>query len=114
MECMMEGQLIQYLDEHAEVDAHFKSVYRRDRSDLLVKYIIGQARKALDGKNGALRSDVVFKWARDYYNDGICLKDIEKEEKERGKRKADTKPVVVQSQPKKEEVKGKEMQLSMF
>lgn len=115
---MLEGAVLQYLDEQSEVDAHFKSVYRKDRSDFLIKYITEQARKALNGKDGGIRSDVVFKWARDYYNDGICQQDIEKEEKEkkeREERKANFKPMFIQSQPK-EEVKEKEkdMQLSMF
>ena len=41
---MLEGAVLQYLDEQSEVDAHFKSVYRKDRSDFLIKYITEQAR----------------------------------------------------------------------
>jgi phosphoribosylformylglycinamidine (FGAM) synthase PurS component len=60
------------------------------------KYIYDQARKQIKGSSGAVRDDVVYEWAEDYYH-----KDDKAEEEKKAKEAADKKK-------KQEEKKAKE------
>ncbi len=86
MEELLKAQLEQYLDEQAEKDSCFAEKYNKSMLGGLVKYVMAKAKKALNGINGCIANEVVYKWARDYFNDGICEKEL-KEKIERNLKK---------------------------
>ena len=62
-----------------------------------LNYIYEKAREELSGKNGAIRDDVVYEWAEDYYHKDD--KEVEKELKE-SKGKAEKIEPVQKEEPK--------------
>lgn len=68
-----------YLTEQASKDSVFAEKFDAKKMSACVSYVTNQARKHLQGKNGAVEGTTVFKWARDFFNDGEAEK-AEKDE----------------------------------
>ena len=68
-----------YLEEQCKIDMCLAEKYKDTLIDGCVAYITKMAREELGGKNGAIKDEVVYHWAREYYVDGIAEK--EKSEK---------------------------------
>lgn len=66
----MKEILEKYLAEQAEKDPAFAEKFDPKKMGACVSYVTSQARKYLQGKNGAVEDTVVYKWARDFFNDG--------------------------------------------
>ena len=64
-----------YLEEQCKVDPCLAEKYKDTLIDGCIEYINKMARKELDGKSGAIKDEVVFHWAREYYVDGIAEKE---------------------------------------
>ena len=74
-------------------------------------YIMDQAKKKLSNRSGAVRSDVVFEWAEDYYRlDDKAI--AEKEKKEAAKQKPAVKQPEKKPATPKAEVKAKKEAVS--
>lgn len=56
-----------YLEEAIKNDEALAKVYDESKLNACISYINEQARKELKGKNGAIKDDVVYHWARDFY-----------------------------------------------
>ena len=84
----MEQIIKQYLDELAEKDQLFKDKYKPEHLEWCIKYLYRQAEFFANKKHGktcvALISDTVFHWAREYFDEGINIR----EEQERAAQKA--------------------------
>lgn len=65
----------EYLEEQCKVDNCLAEKYKDTLLDGCIDYITKMARKELSGKNGAIKDDVVFHWAREYFVDGIAEKE---------------------------------------
>lgn len=63
----MKDALKKYFDDLIKNDTALKAVYTEGKLDECVSYIISQARKKLNNKNGYVEDSIVFKWARDFY-----------------------------------------------
>ena len=67
-----------YLEEQCKVDPCLAEKYKYTLIDGCIEYINKMAREELGGKNGAIKDDVVYHWAREYYVDGIAEKEMSK------------------------------------
>ena len=78
----MKGIIKEYLESQARIDECFKAKYNPEHLDYCIEYLYKNAEKlANKEKCVAVKDETVFKWARDYFNDGINVK----EEEERNK-----------------------------
>lgn len=68
-----------YLEKQVSEDPGFKNNYIPDRTEKCFEYIRNNASKQKVGNCAVVEDSVVFKWARDYFNDGIALKEFEEE-----------------------------------
>jgi len=92
----MKGIIKEYLESQARIDPCFKEKYKPENFEGCINYITAQAEKLVKDKHGkqcvAVKEEEVFKWARDYFNDGINVKEAEerklKEQKAAEKEKA--------------------------
>lgn len=75
----MKEILEKYLAEQAEKDPAFAEKFDPKKMGTCVTYVTSQARKYLQGKNGAVEDTTVYKWARDFFNDGEAEKTGEDE-----------------------------------
>lgn len=66
----MKEILEKYLAEQAKKDPAFAEKFDAKKMSACVSYVTSQARKYLQGKNGAVEASVIYKWARDFFNDG--------------------------------------------
>ena len=67
-----------YLEEQCKIDPCLEEKYKDTLIDGCIEYINKMAKKELGGKNGAIKDDVVYHWAREYYVDGIAEKEMSK------------------------------------
>ena len=67
-----------YLEEQCKSDTYLAEKYKDTLIDGCIEYINKMAREELGGKNGALKDEVVYHWAREYYVDGIAEKEMSK------------------------------------
>lgn len=67
-----------YLEEQCKIDTCLAEKYKDTLIDGCIEYINKMAREELGGKNGAIKDDVVYHWAREYYVDGIAEKEMSK------------------------------------
>ena len=67
-----------YLEEQCKIDTCLAEKYKDTLIDGCIEYINKMARKELGEKNGAIKDDVVYHWAREYYVDGIAEKEMSK------------------------------------
>lgn len=84
----MSGILESYLTEQAKRDEAFAAKFDSKKMGACVRYVVDKARKHLKGRNGAVEDTAVYKWARDFFNDGES-KGVaaDKENKKQKKRK---------------------------
>lgn len=66
----MKEILEKYLIEQAEKDSAFAEKFDASKMNSCVSFVVSQARTYLKGHNGAVEDTIVFKWARDFFNDG--------------------------------------------
>lgn len=66
-----------YLEETLKKDKALLLSYNPVKIDDCVNYITKMAKEHLHGKNGAIPDDEVFHWAREYFVDGICKKEVQ-------------------------------------
>lgn len=64
-----------YLEEQCKIDSCLAEKYKDTLIDGCIEYINKMAREELGGKNGAIKDDVVYHWAREYFVDGIAEKE---------------------------------------
>ena len=64
-----------YLEEQCKVDPCLAEKYKDTLIDGCIEYINKMAREELGGKSGAIKDEVVYHWAREYYVDGIAEKE---------------------------------------
>ena len=85
----MEGIIKEYLESQARIDPCFKEKYKPEDFEGCIEYITAQAEKLVTDKHGkqcvAVKDEEVFKWARDYFNDGINVKEAEERKLEEQK-----------------------------
>ena len=67
-----------YLEEQCKIDTCLAEKYKDTLIDGCIEYINKMAKKELGSKNGAIKDDVVYHWAREYYVDGIAEKEMSK------------------------------------
>jgi hypothetical protein len=84
-----------YLEEQCKVDPCLAEKYKDTLLNGCIEYINKMAREELGGKSGAIKDDVVFHWAREYYVDGIAEKEYDKKVKEQLKKISDLSKVKV-------------------
>lgn len=70
----MKEILEKYLAEQAKKAPAFAEKFDPKKMGACVSYVTSQARKYLQGKNGAVEDSIVYKWARDFFNDGEAEK----------------------------------------
>lgn len=61
--------ITKYLEGQAKKDPCFSAKYDASKLDACVSSIVDKARKELKGANGCVQDAVVYKWARDFFND---------------------------------------------
>ena len=129
----MKEVILDYLKKQSKVDAGLQSNFigNEDKIDGCISYIQECARKELKSTSGFIQDEVVFKWARDYFNDKLYTKDktkkVEKtpedeteisiDETKTEKQKSVTKKAIVEkSSTKKEKLDNKDdlLQLNLF
>lgn len=66
----MEQAIKAYLEDAIKTDPTLCATYNAKKIGECVKYITEQAKKYLNGKNGAVADEIVYKWARDFFIDG--------------------------------------------
>lgn len=85
-----------YIQSVRENDTALQNSFIEGMDKECFSYIRENARKQSQGDCAMIEDNVVFKWARDFYNDGIALKELEekkakeqKESEKKAKAKAD-------------------------
>lgn len=76
--------LKKYLEEEAERDPLFRAKFDAEKIGKCAEYVTAEAKKHLSGKSGAVEDMLVFKWARDFFNDGLAEKSEPKHEQDSG------------------------------
>ncbi len=85
----------EYLEEQCKSDPCLAEKYKETSIGGCIKYIEKMAREELGGKSGAIKDDVVFHWAREYFVDGIAEKEREEKVKEQVDKMSDLSKVKV-------------------
>ena len=80
---MLKEPIRKYLETQVQRDDALKSKYNPEFLEGCVDYINNQARETLKSRSGFVEDAVVYKWARDYFVEGIADKDAEKKETEK-------------------------------
>ena len=70
----MDKVIKDYLEGQLAFDSALREKYSASMIDSCIEYITEQARKELNGKNGAIADEKVFHWARGFFVDGIAEK----------------------------------------
>jgi len=118
-EMTYEKILATYLKDQAKQDENFAKKLNLDWIQECTEYIQEQAEEYNKDKVNCLWIDspIVFKWARDFFNEDVHQKNVEKEEKEKAeaeeRRKLNAmniKPAIPTPAPKKKEAE----QISLF
>lgn len=84
-----------YLEEQCKIDPCLKEKYKDTSISGCVEYINKMAREELGGQNGAIKDEVVYHWAREYFVDGIAEKEREEKVKEQVNKMSDLSKVKV-------------------
>lgn len=84
-----------YLEEQCKIDACLAEKYKDTLIDGCIEYINKMAREELVGKNGAIKDEVVYHWAREYYVDGIAEKEKSKKVQKQVEKMSDLTKVKV-------------------
>ena len=91
----MKETIKNYLEEQCKSDTYLAEKYKVTLIDGCIKYIEKMASEELGGKNGAIKDDVVFHWAREYFVDGIAEKILGEKVKEQVEKMSDLSKVKV-------------------
>ena len=94
-----------YLEKEIQTDECFRKNYIENRISQCFKYITSCARKQSVGNCAMIEDVQVYKWARDYFNDGIAKKEIEDQKAQKEKDKA--KKAKLEEERKKAEAEKK-------
>lgn len=77
-----------FLEGCCQADPYFKAKYVESQLDKCLEFITDMARERADGSNCiAIEDATVFKWARDFYNEGTAALEAEKDRKAEEERK---------------------------
>lgn len=77
-----------YLEGCCQADPCFKEKYDETQLDNCITFITDMAREKANGEHSiAIEETTVFKWARDFYNEGTAALEAEKERKAEEERK---------------------------
>lgn len=70
---MMQEIIKAYIEEQAAKDTQLAEGLKNDKKTYtgMENYIINEARKQLEGKNGAIKDDIVYGWAVHYWTDYV-------------------------------------------
>lgn len=73
----MKEVILDYLKKQSKVDAGLQSNFigNEDKIDGCISYIQECVRKELKSTSGFIQDEVVYKWARDYFNEKLYTKD---------------------------------------
>lgn len=72
-----------YLEGCCQADPYFKAKYVESQLDKCLEFITDMAKERADGSNCiAIEDATVFKWARDFFNDGKAALEEERKQKE--------------------------------
>ena len=89
----MKEVIKEYLEEQCKSDPYLAEKYKDTMIGGCCEYIEKMAREELGGKSGAIKDDVVFHWAREYYVDGIAEKERSEKVKEQTNKLTDLSKV---------------------
>lgn len=69
----MKVKIKEYIDKQALDDDQLREGLKNDKKtyDKMEQYIIGEAKKHLECKNGAIEDNIVFGWAIHYWTDYV-------------------------------------------
>lgn len=84
-----------YLEEQCKIDPCLAEKYKDTMIGGCCEYITKMAREELGGISGAIKDDVVYHWAREYYVDGIAEKEKSEKVKEQVDKMSDLSKVKV-------------------
>ena len=115
----MKGIIKEYLESQARIDPCFKEKYDETQLDKCIEFIWDMARekKADNESSIAIKDETVFKWARDFFNDGTAALEAEKErkaEEERKKREEEDAKRKAEEEAKKKEEERKRMEKERY
>lgn len=71
----MKSIIKKYLEKFAKENPGFN--FDESKLDKCIKYITDEAKKMLNGKNGAIEDKVVFGWAVHFYDENADVKEVE-------------------------------------
>lgn len=83
----MEEIIKEYLKERCNRDPELEQKFNEDQMESCISYIEKKAKDYLDSKNGAIKDEIVFGWAREYFILGEAEIDRIEKEKEEAERK---------------------------
>lgn len=69
-----------YLEDFAKTSIEFQKKYDVSKIENCINFIMKQAKEFLKSKNGYIEDNIVFKWARDYFNDDIFAQEQAEQE----------------------------------
>lgn len=106
-----------YLEDFAKTSIEFQKKYDVSKIENCINFIMKQAKEFLKSKNGYIEDNIVFKWARDYFNDDIFAQEQaeqEKIKKEQEQRKLQQEQKIKQQQELKKQEEIKKAKNEMF
>lgn len=106
-----------YLEDFAKTSIEFQKKYDVSKIENCINFIMKQAKEFLKSKNGYIEDNIVFKWARDYFNDDIFAQEQaeqEKLKKEQEQRKIEQEEKLKQQQELKKQEEIKKAKNEMF
>lgn len=74
-----------YLEEACKTDKVLAEKYDEKKMQECVDFIMGEARKHLGGKNGAIKDETVYQWARHFFNEAEPVAKVETKAEEPAK-----------------------------
>lgn len=72
-----------YLDDFAKSSIEFSKKYNPNLIDKCIDFINKKAREIIKGNMGFVDDNIVFKWARDYFNDDVYSFELAQEEQKK-------------------------------
>lgn len=107
----MKGIIKEYLESQARIDPCFKEKYDETQLDKCIDFIYEHAELLVTERTGKqcvqINDETVFKWARDFFNDGTAALEAEKERKEEEEKKRREEEAKKRAQEAAEEAKKK-------
>lgn len=108
----MKGIIKEYLDSQARIDPCFKEKYDETQLDKCIEFIWDMAReKANNERSIAIKDETVFKWARDFFNDGTAALEAKRKAEEEAKKKEEERKRMEKERYEREHAMG---QITIF